>query len=684
MRNHAAAFANAAAGAAHAAAHMASVYNHHANASVLPPPIQNGYPYPPAQFVSPMPCPPLAVPHGFFAPVGQHPGVPPSPVAQASSIYPPYPVDHYAPNDYRSKRERVRFSGRRRGRSDNDSSSSGGGNSWRRPVKKKVTALIGKTGVSVLFEWASKRQITPTLTLQHDSKLFECIVYLPDKDDKGNVCFTLSIVSILPSTDLLKEWGRAKGASKAVAKQEAARKALESLMPGIVFDKETGQLQSLPTAESNPEAPTSLIDELPNLARRLVIEHPKRARETTESDDSENAFHFKEGASVCSQLLHSLVQIEPQRLLSFPVFTYEQVDAPRGTKPSFKCKGSLRTNDGSIEASCVAGTKRQSRHTVSALLLAKLFPDCQTMSEVKATAEARKEEHSRRKKQNQERQDLDGEEDQVEKTNSRVWAKPMDPPLPRLLKNEIRKVIGMKRSPSDSYDSDEVDLALTAEDTGLDDRVSSALHKLTRQRQFISVLQATLQKFNDQDEEGRSLPEEITDNDVGRTVLRFADPQDLSLIKRLFQTDENELLSTEKLVVMWSTPSCFCLLLCRAIAAYEDPPLGCAIMTFGFSDGSRILRICGLASESHLPNERFLECLRDFSIALSCRLMVGDEYFEVDGDTVLRSYISKRKQGKLFFSSQLQSVQEESAEESSDERISTGAATKPSKRSRVV
>lgn len=181
MRNHAAAFANAAAGAAYAAAHAAAAYHTHANNLAMSPSIPSGPMYPPPHFFPSMPYPPIAVPQPFFAP-----GIP----TEIPSMPPSQSAQHHTLSDYRLKRERTRFSGRRRVRSDNDSSSSGGGNSWRRPVKKKVTALIGKTGVSVLFEWASKRQITPTLTLHHDSNSFECIVYLPDDDDKGIVHLT--------------------------------------------------------------------------------------------------------------------------------------------------------------------------------------------------------------------------------------------------------------------------------------------------------------------------------------------------------------------------------------------------------------------------------------------------------------------------------------------------------------
>jgi hypothetical protein len=488
---------------------------------------------------------------------------------------------------------------------------------------------------------------------------------------------------------LLKEWGRAKGANKAVAKQEAARNALKALLPGIVFDEETGQLQSLPTKEISPDPPTSLIDELPNLARRLVIEHPKRARETIESDDSESAFRFKEGASVCSQLLHSLVQIDPQRLLSFPVFTYEKSDGTRGVKLTFTCKGSLKTNSGTIEASCVSATKRQSRHTVSALLLAKLFPECSTMTEVKAAAEARKEEFARRKKQH--RDQFTSTTVEARKLDSRMWAKPSDPPLPRRMQDEIRAAIGLENGPEGDYVRAGVELGTVPscnDDSFLDDPASSAFQKLSRQRQLISMLQVALQKFNDQDEDGRSLPEEITENDVGRTVLRLADPQDLPFIKRLCQgrqNEEEEVLTTEQLVVLWSMPNCFCLLLCRAIAAYEDPPLGCAVLTIGFSGSRRILRVSVMASESHLPVERFIECLRGFGTALNCDLRVGENMEEVNGPALLRSYVNKRKPNKKsLFSSQLQSVREESAEESAEERGAVRRAAKPSKRSRVV
>jgi hypothetical protein len=309
------------------------------------------------------------------------------------------------------------------------------------------------------------------------------------------------------------------------------------------------------------------------------------------------------------------------------------------------------------------------------------------MAEVKAAAEARKEEFTRRKKQQHDQFTSTSEE--AMKLDPRLGAKSSDPPLPRRMQHEIRAVLGLESNPEDEYtvDGGDIETFVNTDDSLLDDPASSAFQKLSRQRQLISMLQGALQKFNDLDEDGRSLPEEITENDVGRTVLRLADPQDLAFIKRLCQgrEDEVEMLTTEQLAVLWTMPNCFCLLLCRAIAAYEDPPLGCVVLTIGFSGSRKILRVCVMASESHLPDERFIECLRGFGTTMDCDLQIGVDCEEVNGPALLRSYVNKRKQNKKsIFSSQLQSVREESAEESAEERGAARRATKPSKRSRVV
>jgi hypothetical protein len=194
---------------------------------------------------------------------------------------------------------------RRRLRSDNDSSSSGsswmrrslgGGNNtnahathnasaqsipasneghhrssrqYHHSKKKKTRSddsLLGKTGVAALFEWCSKRphQPTPTFELDQNSALggFECVVYLePDRDTATGEPLE-SVVR--------QEWGRGHGLQKSSAKQAAARRALQALLPGAMFDEETGILIDLPLDDQTATA-YHLEELAPNLAKQLAI-----------------------------------------------------------------------------------------------------------------------------------------------------------------------------------------------------------------------------------------------------------------------------------------------------------------------------------------------------------------------------------------------------------------------------
>jgi hypothetical protein len=151
------------------------------------------------------------------------------------------------------------------------------------------------------------------------------------------------------------------------------------------------------------------------------------------------------------------------------------------------------------------------------------------------------------------------------------------------------------------------------------------------------------------------------------------------------------------------------LLLCRAIAAYEDPPLGCAVLTLGFSmEQGRRLILAGIASESHLPQERFVECLQDFAKCMNCTLEVQPtkrrpekRMCEADIRAVLASFLLVGGMGNESaigqaiddmpdsikrLSSPLQSVREEETEVSDDSSVEKRPAkptNKPSKRSRV-
>lgn len=272
--------------------------------------------------------------------------------------------------------------------------------------------------------------------------------------------------------------------------------------------------------------------------------------------------------------------------------------------------------------------------------------------------------------------------------------------------------------------------------------------------------------MNEKDEDGRSLPEELTADDVGRTILRRALPDDLDRIRKLFWMDDHDSqrrsttptrfdlgpLNSEQqddregniqlpsLGNLWSDSS-IVLLLCRAIAPHEDPPLGCAILSKnGFSmEKGRVLYLIRLASEPHLPRERFIERLQAFAAAYKCSGLEdhrgcapsssaayargGEKSFSVEELTTIamshlkddRSRASVKppvrkkplragdgrasigSKGSVVgagtikrVTSPLQSVQEESevSESSVEKRSSTAAATKrsskPSKRSRFA
>ena len=259
--------------------------------------------------------------------------------------------------------------------------------------------------------------------------------------------------------------------------------------------------------------------------------------------------------------------------------------------------------------------------------------------------------------------------------------------------------------------------------------------------QLDAMVEKALHNLNERDEEGRCLPEELSDDDVGRTVLRRAEPGDMDWIRKLLLNNQRgghspestKLLSACKkdsppsrsrsksldveegqecnenlgdfFARLWS-PSSIALLLCRAIAAYEDPPLGCAILTVDFClERGRLLRIASLATESHLPQERFLECLQDFAGCMQCELEPQTKadgtpaapsfrLTRSDNRRIIRSYLNKSESDKKTDCSAaspinvanltLQSVKEEGSElsDSSAEKRPARPSSKPSKRSR--
>lgn len=743
------------------------------------------------------------------------------------------------------------------------SNSSDGGSGSGAPTyfnkKKKARqpsddSLLGKTGVSALYEWCGKRRTTPTFTLHHSN-----LLGLEPGATSSNVDVELSPSTVVDEEKRPRvlvedfdiavsidgmEWGRGRGRTKTAAKQEAARRALQALLPGIAFDEASGILVRLPSTTSSGggstrgpnlttteppqphaapwKASASLEDLAPNLAKRLAIghtedeelqRHPKNdgvvpvadrnnehskkrpskwhgvypcASTTTSEEEDENAYYASRGASVCSALLHAMVQID-ERIPEAPNYTYEISPVSAGAEneddreecPSmlkrkadtgdsssgsnaiiripvhrgpFTCKASMRlkrtpTEDEKqpakaydlLQAIGIGGSKREARHTASAKLLALLFPECEGMVQVKETAEAVREQYAASKALKQQ-----SKRERAFMSKAHCWDQSPDhstnmafafgspsrsPKVPAAVEKHLLRGLGSTGQVSP------------------DDESASTARQLSRQKQLDDSITATLQKLNEHDDEGRSLPDEPTVDDVvGRTVLRRAGAEDLHWISMLldevkspispisvlgqlppakYQEEESSEVASAAMR-MWSS-STIVLLLCRAIAPYDDPPLGCAVLTLGFSmEKGRSLRVAQIGSKPHLPRERFLECLQAFANCMQCSLETEGPAISQgkpgamitirrnDFKSILKSHFSasdiidqmtapwflskspkvfrqrSREESLVAAPAPLQSVQEESegveesgAESGPEKRVAKKDQDKPSKRSRV-
>ncbi len=622
------------------------------------------------------------------------------------------------------------------------SSSDGGGASWitkKKPRQPNDDSLLGKTGISALYEWCMKRRTTPTFSEaqnpnfnskkdadsvegespQDDSEIRQQHTPKGEEGKRRRLELEHDFFETTVSIDGI-EMATGRGRTKTSAKHDASRRALLTLLPGVEFDEGSGILIRLPgnssqrtSMQQKMAAITSLEDLAPNLAKHLAIGHSNdddtnqrerksndsRKRQkwpqvypgtsTTSDDEDENSYYASRGAYVCSSLLHAMVQID-ERLTEPPEFTY-QVSAitneaggqhlklkrkagvpinststsfPRGT---FECTGTLKlridsTIDGDdsfdetppprecyrlLRSSGVGGTKSEARHTAAAKLLAMLFPECDGMADVKQAAEAAREQYaaSRALKQQSKREAQFTALSRSKKASAGIQSKdsivqnlmcgrvPSTAPVPTSMKDEFLWLLG--GSSTHSEDSPE----RRSKDRIIESRIEAGLvRQLSRQQQLEENMDLALQKLNEHDDEGRSLPDQLTADDVGRTMLRRARADDMFWVEKLFRTKsaplsdfdssplfETMLVSDEepssKSMRLWSS-STIVLLLCRAIAPHEDPPLGCAVLTVGFSlQKGKTLRIAQIARKSHQPKERFIETLSLFAKNMDCSLI---------------------------------------------------------------
>jgi len=185
------------------------------------------------------------------------------------------------------------------------------------------------------------------------------------------------------------------------------------------------------------------------------------------------------------------------------------------------------------------------------------------------------------------------------------------------------------------------------------DMKASSKRQLLRQRQLEAEVDEALEKLFELDDEGRTSFGGNSIDEFGRIILRRATVYDYEAVTNLLASssqirkkhndsealsaenvdplsqlifsesmDENldEYLSPNLPYLLWGGLSVI-LVLSRAVAGPDEPPLGCAVLTLQFSvHKGKMLKICDIAHEVHLPRERFIECLEEFCSKMNCAL----------------------------------------------------------------
>ena len=298
-------------------------------------------------------------------------------------------------------------------------------------------------------------------------------------------------------------------------------------------------------------------------------------------------------------------------------------------------------------------TKREAKHKSSANMLALLFPNCRGLVEVKAAAEAARECYASRKAKRA-RLELEGD-------------------------GEYRK----KRSESFSLHE------LTLSEGSIKWKKPSHDTKSEIWQEVDAALQSLL--------DGKVKTSSI--EDIGKIILRRAGEEDADYVHALLSKEASEssmpakkqrlssgdsdcdeqtsegLLDEEKKL----TPrDALCnktiiLVLSRAIAL-RDPPLGCAILRLGSAD-EKTISLVRLECETHVPRERFVDCLEKFSFSLDCTLDSSRQGpIKALSLPSIRSFLSNSTTNNIHHGkgppcggtmppSQLQSVKEEESEE---------------------
>lgn len=358
-----------------------------------------------------------------------------------------------------------------------------------------------------------------------------------------------------------------------------------------------------------------------------------------------------------------------------------------------------------LESIGTGSTKREAKHKASAQMLSMLFPECSSLVEVKAAAEAARETYAknravtskRMKRSNGENSDFDEKghpseckeplssssqhTKEVNFFDSNIISQflPIDGeiPMPSVVINRIKSLTGvgaidgsniqgnaakikMGQSFGDNVSVASLSLSDPIEELkqcGIEDDQENSFFNFElafdRQRRFQNDVDSVLLNIRDAVDNN-----ETSDEDYSKFVLHRAKPEDCDCVhalldkhkKRHHSPGDSDIIlkgplgllgakspgsgaidniapydsshcKFEKASNLWGT-SAIILLLSRVVAAHDEPPLGCAILILGFSlEEGRTLSICDIAHETHLPRERFLECLSQFAYKMNCKLV---------------------------------------------------------------
>jgi len=337
-----------------------------------------------------------------------------------------------------------------------------------------------------------------------------------------------------------------------------------------------------------------------------------------------------------------------------------------------------------LQAVGTGATKREARHIASAKLLAKLFPECNGMVEVKAAAQTAQAQYAAKRVKLKRAAQSDGGKfakrerrrkvkygsSEAQENLSLVYPKPHDPTLSDWLSKYL-----MTNTQSESQTTRKIDSAddlakLSLSEPLKNEQQAQPLEddgklQVSRQRQFEEKVDAALQILNDAEDERK--PSYLKENDLSKTTLRRATIEDIGSIERLLAKEDteknrtahqkrsNELSSVSPLALigmtsrltmeniisgiditraasqLWGGQS-FVLILSRAIALPDEPPLGFAVLSTGFSmTKGRILRISEVSNEVHFPRERLIECLDELGAKMHCQVEASCDHFDRSG-----------------------------------------------------